>query len=366
MISIRKYLDGAAVAPENQAPSTLRGAADGARATEGDLLLASLAAYSSALAEMGNSSAAVCPAEGSALQSKLGEIAHTLAGRPTADTIARADSGVQTELRDWGRRAARHYRAKAEEVKQLLLAMARTSESVGRRDAHYARQIGEITSKLHRIASLDDISQIRTSIQDSARELKQSVERMAEEGRAELERMQAQVTTFQAKLEEAEQMASIDALTRLRSRTWVEGQLEQRIAAATAFSVAILDIDGFKDVNDRHGHIAGDALLKQFAAELRSACRATDIVSRWGGDEFLILLDGERAQAEAQLERVSKWVCGQYTVETSAGAVKLAVVASIGVAEWMPHETLPHLLERADAAMYQRKASARQRRGKPK
>lgn len=226
--------------------------------------------------------------------------------------------------------------------------------------------IGEITRKLNCIASLDDISQIRTSIHDSATELKQYIDRMAEEGRAVLERMQAQVTTFQAKLEEAEQMASIDALTRLRSRTWVEGQLEQRIAAATAFSVAILDIDGFKGVNDRYGHLAGDALLKQFAEELRSACRATDIVSRWGGDEFLILLDGERAQAEAQLERVSKWVCGQYTVETSAGAVKFAVVASVGIAEWMPPETLSHLLERADAAVYQRKALARQRRGSHK
>ncbi|MFP5235407.1 MAG: GGDEF domain-containing protein [Acidobacteriota bacterium] len=361
MISIRKYLDGTAEAPEDEA-APVRAAANGARGREGEVLRASLKAYSSALAEMGRSGVDVCPAEGPALENRLGEIANGIGERPSIEAIVKADSGVQTELREWGRRAARHYRAKAGEVKEILLAMAQTTESVGQRDAHYAQQIGEMTRKLSRIACLDDITTIRMSIQDSAAELKQSIERMAAEGRAVLERMQAQVTTFQAKLEEAEQVASIDALTRLRSRMWVEGQLEQRIATGTAFCTAIVDIDAFKSVNDQHGHLAGDALLKQFAEELKSACRASDVVGRWGGDEFLIVLDGERSAAEAQLERVRKWVCGQYTVETGAGAVKLNVEASIGLAEWTRSESLAQLLERADAAMYACKGAGRDRR----
>lgn len=361
MISIRKYLDGTAEAPESEI-TPVRGAANGARGREGDVLRASLKAYGSALAEMGRCSVDACPAEGPALESSLGELAHALGERPTPETIGKTDAGVQAELRGWGRRAASHYRAKAGEVKEILLAMARTTESVGQRDARYAQRFEEMTHKLNRIACLDDISAIRTSIQNSAAELKESIERMAAEGRAVLEQMQAQVTTFQAKLEEAEQMASIDPLTRLRSRMWVEGQLEQRIAAGAPFCVAVVDVDGFKAVNDQHGHLAGDGLLKQFAEELRSACRASDIVGRWGGDEFLIVLDGERAQAEAQIERVRKWVCGQYTVETSAGAVKLNVEASIGLAEWTPPEPMTPLLERADAAMYACKGAGRDRR----
>ena len=361
MISIRKYLDGTAEeAEEETAP--VRAAVNGARGKEAEVLRASLKAYGSALAEMGRSSVDACPAEGPALESRLGEIAHAVGERPTAEALAKADAGVQTELRDWGRRTARHYRAKAGEVKEILLAMAQTTESVGQRDAHYAQRIGEMTRRLNRIACLDDLTEIRTSIQDSAAELKQSIERMAAEGRAVLEQMQAQVTTFQAKLEEAEQLASIDALTRLRSRMWVEGQLEQRLAAGAALCVALVDIDAFKSVNDRYGHLAGDALLKQFAEELKSACRATDVVGRWGGDEFLILLEGERTQAEAQLERVRKWVCGQYTIEAGAGPVKLNVEASIGLAEWTPPESLPQLLERADAAMYACKGAGRERR----
>lgn len=359
MISIRKYLDGSAETSEPASPPL---GANPARSKDGDLLSASLDAYRSALAEMGRCSVDACPAEGPALEQKLTQISAQIGVRATRESVAAADAGVQTELRQWGLRAARHYMRKAGEVKEILLAMAQTTESVGQRDARCARQIDEVTRTLRRIASLDDISQMRTSIERSAAELKDSIDRMTAEGKAVLERMQAQVSTFQAKLEEAEQIAGIDALTRLRSRMAVEGQLEQRIAAGAPFCVAILDVDGFKGVNDAHGHLVGDALLKQFAGELKSACRATDVVGRWGGDEFLIVLDGETAQAEAQIERVRKWVCGQYTVEASAGPLKLSVGASIGLAPWTPADTLPQLLERADAAMYQNKAANRARR----
>lgn len=366
MISIRKYLDGTAEAetePARRLGKDGRSSRDKGTAKDGLLVEASLAAYRAALGEMGQCSVDACPTEGPALAGKLTEITHGMGERPSAESVATADARVQTELREWGRRTARHYREKAGEVKQILLAMAQTTESVGQRDARHAKQIDDVTRTLRRIASLDDITQIRASLESSTTELKASVERMAAEGKALLERMQTQVTTFQAKLEQAEQSASMDALTRLRSRMWVEGQLEQRIAAGTAFCVAILDIDAFKSVNDQHGHVVGDALLKQFAGELKSACRSNDLVGRWGGDEFLIVLDGELAQAEAQIERVRKWVCGQYTLESTNGSLKLNVEASIGVAEWMAPELLQPLLERADAAMYACKGAGRERRG---
>lgn len=360
MISIRKYLNSADEEPSSPSPSVLPG---GAPSHQGDLLNVSLSSYRSALAAMGQCSIDACPAEGVALDQKLTHICEQISQTPAAESLAAAGVSVQAELRDWGHRTARHYRHKAGEVKQILLAMAQTAESVGQRDERCARQIDEVTRKLRRIASLDDISLIRSSIERSAAELKESIHRITAEGRDVLQRMQAQVTTFQAKLEEAEQIASIDALTRLRSRMAVEGQLEQRIAAAAPFCVAILDVNGFKGVNDEHGHLVGDALLKQFAGELKSACRVTDVVGRWGGDEFLIVLDGERTQAEAQIERVRKWVCGQYTVDASTAPLKLTVGASIGLAEWTQPETLPQLLQRADAAMYENKAAQRPRRG---
>jgi diguanylate cyclase (GGDEF)-like protein len=136
-------------------------------------------------------------------------------------------------------------------------------------------------------------------------------------------------------------------------------------------SIAMIDIDGFKGVNDRHGHLVGDELLKQFAGELRSACRATDVIGRWGGDEFLAVFDCGMAEAESRRDRVRKWVCGNYTVKTGAGTVRmspiqLSIDASIGLAELRPGELMKDLLARADAAMYEDKAQSRQRQTVPR
>ncbi len=203
-------------------------------------------------------------------------------------------------MREWGRGTARHYQQKACEVKEMLLMMARTAESVGARDQRCAGQMSEVTERLKAIASLDDLTEIRARSRRARRELKTSIERMTAEGKAVLDQLKEQVASYQTKLEEAEELASRDALTGLSSRLYVEGQIEKRIAAGTPFCVAIIDIDGFKKVNDDHGHLTGDELLKQFGVELRSACRATDVIGRWGGDEFILLFDCGLEEAEAQ------------------------------------------------------------------
>ena len=189
--------------------------------------------------------------------------------------------------------------------------------------------------------------------------MKTSLDRMAEEGKQAIEQLKAEVSVYQTKLEEAEELASKDALTGLRNRCWVESRIERRIAQGTALAVAIVDIDDFKSVNDEHGHLVGDELLRQFAGELRWSCRAVDLIGRWGGDEFILVLDAKQAEAEAQVQRLREWMSGSYTVKTRSGPRKLAVHSSIGFAVREPGETMKELLERADDAMYEQKKALR-------
>lgn len=357
MISIRKFMDAPA------APAAVAPAARLPKRVAGELAAPLAEAYRSALGEMGRAGTDVCAATGAELARQLTELSGKIGAIPDASAVPETDNAVRATLQDWGRRTARYFQQKAGEVKEILLAMARTAESVGERDQRCAQQIDEVTAQLRRIASLDDITAMRASIERSATELKTSIERLNAEGKAVIDAMQAKVVTFQAKLEEAEQLASLDGLTRLRSRLWVEDQLEQRIAAAATFCVAVVDIDGFKGVNDTYGHIVGDELLRQFANELRSACRSTDSVGRWGGDEFLIVLDCTLAAAEAQIERIRAWVCGPYTVEGAAGQLRIEVSASIGLASFAAPETMEQLLDRADSAMYRNKAEAKEETG---
>jgi len=349
MISIRKYLDAdQAAALEAPKPPRVPGMGR-------DRLSLCLEAYCGTLAAIGHAGVDACPALGNSLETTLATIAVLLAKAPSDEAITSAGESAATEVREWGRSTARHYAQKAADVKEILLAMTSAAESVSNRDQRCAQRFNEVTANLRSIASLEDISQIRSSIERSASHLKDSIDRMHAEGKAVLDRLQSQVATFEARLAEAEQVASSDALTRLRSRLWIETQIEQRIAATTLFCLALLDLDGFKTVNDEHGHVVGDDVLKQFAAELKSACRSTDLVARWGGDEFLVLLDGPLVHARAQMERVAKWVCGSYTVERDRGPLVLRVRASVGLVEFRAPETMTQLLDRADAAMYANK-----------
>jgi diguanylate cyclase (GGDEF)-like protein len=348
MISLKKYMETVGT-----------GSDCGCAADEKDILPAAMAAYRSALLEMGNCSLDACPGLGEELKRGLGKLEAELSIAKSRAAVEATEKRVQEQLQEWGRDTARHYKEKTDEVKDLLIVMARTAESVGARDQRCTGQIHEVTARLTTIASLEDLSEIRASIKKSAAELKTTIDRMTAEGKAALEQLHVEVSNYQAKLEKAEEIAARDALTGLRSRLCVESQIERRIGAGTPFCVAIVDIDEFKKVNDTHGHLTGDELLKQFATELKSACRTTDLIGRWGGDEFLILLDYGLAEASAQTERLSKWVCGNYSLQSRTGAMKLRVDASIGLAEHLAGETMKDLLARADAAMYLNKEASR-------
>ncbi|MGB6687109.1 MAG: diguanylate cyclase [Terracidiphilus sp.] len=351
MISLKKYLDQPETEPVRNGKVDAK-----------ELLLAAIAAYCSSLREIGSASVDACPILGEELKQGLRKIDDGLEAGATREKLETAEREVQAQLRNWGRRTARHYQQKADEVKEILIVMARTAEGVGERDQRCANQISQVTGRLEKMATLEDLSQIRTSLKQSAVELKTSIERMTAEGKAAIEKLKTEVTQYQARLEEAEHIASSDSLTGLRNRLWVENYIERRLAAAGPLCIAIVDIDEFKQVNDEHGHAAGDELLQQFATELKSACRSKGIVGRWGGDEFIVLFDCNRAEANTQILRIKDWVCGSYTIHGKGGPEKLKVEASIGLAERMPNETAKKLLARADADMYEKKAASRRGR----
>lgn len=340
MISIKKYLDS------NNG---------GMNPEAAGLLAVALAAYRAALAQIAHSSTNVCPGLGTAFSQGLLDELRTLTEELSEEQLAASGAQICQQMEQWGVDAARHYQEKSDEVKELLLTMLHTAEGVGKRDQHTAGQIQEVTERLKAVASLDDLTQIRASIQSSAALLKTSIDRMTEEGKAAVAQLRGQVNSYQTKLEEAEKLALRDSLTGVLNRLCIEKQIERRIAAETAFCVAVIDINSFKQVNDTHGHLAGDELLRQFSNELTSASRSSDIVGRWGGDEFVLVFDGVWKDAATQVERLEKWVCGNYTLKSPSGSVTLPVQASIGLAAHQKGEKMKDLLERADQEMYSKK-----------
>ncbi|MEU8611027.1 EAL domain-containing protein [Actinoplanes sp. NPDC048791] len=148
--------------------------------------------------------------------------------------------------------------------------------------------------------------------------------------------------------------ATHDALTDLANRTLFEQQTRAALAetgagAGDTLSLALIDLDDFKAINDRLGHAVGDALLVVVAQRLREAVREDDVVARLGGDEFGLLLRGLRlAEATEVLDRIAE----SLTRPVHALGYDLLVKASIGLAEVWPEASPQELLRRADLAMY--------------
>ena len=341
MISLKRYLDSAPDLPPV------------------DLLASTRTAYQSALTAMGMCAVQACPPVGQDLQRTLAALGQEMSATAESDRVVSTEARVEGELQQWGDRAQGYLQKKSDEVKELLVVLARTAATIGSSDQRYAKRFDEFTARLQGIANLEDLTQIRTSLVQSAGELKSYVEKMSQDTRESVAQLQAEVVTYQTRLEEAEQLASRDTVTGLFRRARVEAQIEQRIADGRQFSVAMLDLDGFKQVNDRCGHAAGDDLLKQFSAELRSSVRSGDVVGRWGGDEFILVLNCAGPEAHTYIERIEKWVVGDYTIESSTGQRKIRLDASVGLAEWRPGETLREVIARADAGMYERKNARR-------
>jgi diguanylate cyclase (GGDEF)-like protein len=164
--------------------------------------------------------------------------------------------------------------------------------------------------------------------------------------------------------EEVYQLATHDPLTDLFNRRHFSEQLDTEIARALRhrrpLSLCIIDIDLFKPVNDRYGHIAGDGVLKQIAAILRNQVRCEDLAARIGGEEFAVLLpetplDGAREFAEQFRSAVAETVF-------HPGGVAQHITVSIGIAEARPESgNRSRLMAAADAALYRAKNDGRNR-----
>ena len=173
----------------------------------------------------------------------------------------------------------------------------------------------------------------------------------------------ARTAELRAALERIQYLAHHDELTRISNRRHLSErlaaeQLNQRQSGQT-MSLVLIDIDHFKAVNDRHGHGAGDAVLRHFAATLLSALRSTDFAGRWGGEEFLIVTPQASAETAAALvDRLRESLAATSFDDIVPG---LAITFSAGVAECAPGEDLHLAIERADRALYQAKQTGRDR-----
>jgi diguanylate cyclase len=164
-------------------------------------------------------------------------------------------------------------------------------------------------------------------------------------------------------LQHYEEKSLRDELTGLYNRRQLMLELEHAKMRANrhdvSFSLCLIDVDHFKEINDTNGHLAGDAVLKRFARLVRESVRETDTLGRYGGDEFLqILPDTDLTGAIVHAERLRT---STHVLDLEKVIRQRKISLSIGVAQYHPGETVNDLIARADAALYRAKQLGRNR-----
>jgi diguanylate cyclase len=245
----------------------------------------------------------------------------------------------------------------AQAIRSILLILTANIRRTDKAANDSSLVLGGVKSTIHTMQLPADLSEAHSL-------LMQEIDRVISSNstlKGELAKSQAVLTEQQRQIEDLRTAVRIDGLTQLANRVYFDEKLNEMIAVrkryGDPFSLMMIDLDNFKDVNDSYGHPAGDRILKGVSLKIKASLRGSDFLSRFGGDEYAIIL--VKTDAKAALEVAWK-LCDEvrasrFLLDDNA----LTMTLSIGVAEAAENDTEETLLKRADAALYRAKAAGR-------
>jgi len=216
-----------------------------------------------------------------------------------------------------------------------------------------ASEMSELTDIV--AALMDDTTGLQLNLAESRDELTAT--------RSQMQEAELRITELEAALAAASSRVQEDQLTGAFNRDGLAERLEQEILRAERngqpLCLALLDLDDFKKLNDNHGHLAGDEALKHLVDTLRREIRPTDVIARFGGEEFVLVLpNSPEHETLRTIQRLQQMLARAPLI---AGSERLTMTFSAGVARWQPGMLDVELIDRADRAMYMAKLAGKNR-----
>jgi diguanylate cyclase len=230
----------------------------------------------------------------------------------------------------------------------------------------YHDRVAGYAGKIEAANDLSEISDIISAVMQDTRGVQFNLQRSRDElidTQQKVDEYQHRVTQLEQELASVSERMHEDHLTSLPNRRGLVRAFESEVARSERrnepLSLAVLDIDNFKNVNDTLGHQAGDLALVHLARVVRQALRPSDVIARFGGEEFVILLGGTKVDdGIGVMSRVQRELTKHFFMHNNE---KVLITFSAGVAERQPGETQEDLVERADQALYRAKQAGKNR-----
>jgi len=245
-------------------------------------------------------------------------------------------------------------------LSELLGKLAGVAAATGQGTADYARALEECERELASIGDAEGLQRVLKSLVQStaaAHDAAEKVQTELQSSRAELQQLRDSVGNLQSE-------AQSDPLTGLHNRRGFERTVAELYGEGGdglgKCALLMADIDHFKKVNDSYGHLIGDQVIKAAAQVLKSAIKGRDIVARFGGEEFVVLLPDTPAQGALALAEQIRTAFGKLRIRRQGSDELIAQVSiSIGVATPLADESVEHAIDRADQALYRAKNEGR-------
>jgi diguanylate cyclase len=230
--------------------------------------------------------------------------------------------------------------------------------------AVYHEKIGTYAERIERIEDMGSLKDVLDGLMGDMRSMQSDALRSRDEvvaARQHAEATESRIRQLETELEEIGEKVREDALTGSLNRRGLDEALSREAARAqrygNEFCVSVIDLDNFKNLNDTHGHQAGDEALVHLVKVVKGLLRPTDDIGRFGGEEFVILLPETTLEAgRMAIERLQRELTKQFFL---ANNEKLLITFSAGVAQLRPGESEADLVKRADQAMYRAKQSGK-------
>lgn len=251
-------------------------------------------------------------------------------------------------------------------VKNMMMTFIDRLGQVAASTGDFHEKIGGYSEKISQAENISELNVVLDEVLRETRMVQTEALRARDKmvlARQEVQDAEQRIHTLEAKLQHLSELVREDQLTGSLNRRGLDDVFERETARSdrrgTPLCIAMLDLDDFKRLNDTYGHQAGDAALKHLVKIVKETLRSMDVIARFGGEEFLILLPETTVEAAAAtMTRLQRELTRHFFLHDNE---KVLITFSAGVALRLPNEDQGELVKRADRAMYQAKQTGKNR-----
>jgi len=251
-------------------------------------------------------------------------------------------------------------------VKNMMMTFIDRLGQVAASTGDFHEKIGNYSNKISQAQDIGELNQILGEVLQETRIVQGEALKARDNmvtARQEVQDAEARIHALETQLQHMSELVREDQLTGSLNRRGLDDVFERETARAdrrgTPLCIAVLDLDDFKKLNDTYGHIAGDGALKHLVKIVKETLRSMDVIARFGGEEFLIMLPETAVDAAvATMTRLQRELTRHFFMHENE---KVLITFSAGVALRRPHEDQTELVKRADAAMYTAKKTGKNR-----